>query len=215
MKKNYGSLLLRNLTGFGLVVALILTSSMVSLASGGALSGEITVSGQRVDGVSPAVSLNGENVLSGRTFFNSAVISTPETSSATINLGKLGRISMSPNTSLSLTLADNSISGDLTSGSVQVFNAEGVAVSIRGNEDSVTNDASQAGEVSVDVTSGSTVATSTESAVYVNGEPAAAQMSKKKKRRWIIFGVIAGVVATALIIYAVTRDDDDVTSPRR
>ena len=215
MKKNYGSLLLRNLTGFGLVVALILTSSMVSLASGGALSGEITVSGQRVDGSAPAVSLNGENVLSGRTFFNSAVISTPETSSATINLGKLGRVSMSPNTSLSLTLADNSISGDLTSGSVQVFNAEGVAVNIRGNEDIVTNDASKAGDLSVDLTSGSTVATSTESAVYVNGEPAAAQMSKRK-RGWIIFGVVAGVVATAIIIYAVTRDDDDdVTSPRR
>ena len=74
--------------------------------------------------------------------------------------------------------------------------------------------AALAGEVSVDVTSGSTVATSAESTVYVNGEPAAAQMSKRK-RGWIIFGIVAGAVATAIIIYAVTRDDDDVTSPRR
>lgn len=213
MKKNYGSLLLRNLTGFGLMVTLILTSSMVSLAgTGKTLSGEITVSGPRVDGAAPVVSLNGENVVSGRTFFNSAVIATPENSSAVVNLGKLGRVSLAPNTNLNLTLAENSISGDVSSGQIQVFNAEGVAVSIRSNEDTITTDGSTASDLSVDMTSGSAVANSTEGTVLVNGTPAATTYASKKGL--IIFAVVAGAVFTAIVIYLVSRDEE-IVSPAR
>jgi hypothetical protein len=213
MKTNYGSLLLRSLMSSSLIMAIVLTSSMVSLAgTAGALSGEITVSGQRVDGNAPTVSLNGENVVTGRTFFDSAVIATPADTAATVNLGKLGRIELSANSNLSLALAENSISGDLASGSIRVFNAEGVAVNIRTGQDTITNDASIAGDVSIDVTSGSAAVSGTEGAVYVNGEPTT-QMSKAQKR-WVLFGIIGGAVATAVIIYAVTRDEE-VTSPVR
>ena len=214
MKKNYRSLWLRSVTGLSLVITLLISSSMVVLAApGNSLAGEIIVSGQNVNGMEPSVALNGENAITGRTFFSSATIETPENSSAIINLGKLGRVSLSPNSTLSLALTENGISGELSSGQVQVFNSQGVAVIIRTHDNVVTNDANQAGDVTVDVTSGSTVATSETGEAFLNGEPAAAKMSKKKKG-WIIFGVIAAGVATALIIYGVTRDDD-VVSPRR
>ena len=214
MKKNYRSLWLRSLTGLSLVITLFISSSMVVLAApGNSLAGEIIVSGQNVNGMEPSVSLNGENAITGRTFFSSAKIETPENISVTINLGKLGRVSLSPDSSLNLVLTENGISGELNSGKMQLFNSPGVSVNIRTNNDLVTNDASQAGDVTVDATSGSTVATSEIGEAFVNGEPAAAKMSKRKQG-WIIFGVIAAGVATALIIYGVTRNDT-VVSPRR
>jgi len=213
MVKNLRSLWLRNLVGLGLLVSLFVSSSMVALANGNALSGEITVSGNSVDGMQPSVSLNGEKALSGRTFFTSGTISTPEGSSATIDLGKLGRVSMSPNSSLSLNLSDNKISGDLAAGQIRVLNNEGVAVNIRTNDNAVTND-SQAGNFTVDVTSGSTSAESEAGNVSMaKGEPAAAKMTKKQG--WITFGVIAAIVGGALIIYYGFIRDDKVVSPAR
>ena len=214
MVKNLKSLRLRNLVGLGLLVSLFVSSSMIALAApGSAVSGEITVSGNSVDGMQPSVSLNGEKALSGRTFFTSGTISTPEGSSATIDLGKLGRISMSPNSSLSLNLSDNNISGDLAAGHIRVLNNEGVAVNIRTNDNVVSGDA-QAGNFTVDVTSGSTA---TESEVgnvsMANGQPAAAKMTKREG--WITFGVIAAIVGGALIIYYGFIREDAVVSPAR
>ena len=214
MKNIYRSLWTRNLIGLSLVITMLISSSMVVLAApGNALTGEIFVTGQNVNGVKPSVLLDGENAITGRTFFSSATISTPENSSAIINLGKLGRVSLSPNSNLILNLSENTIAGDLLAGQIQVFNSEGVSVNIKTNDDMITNDADQAGDVSVDVTSGTTVASNEAGEVFVNGVPAAAKMSKKKTG-WIIFGVIAAGVATGLIIYYATRDDD-VVSPRR
>ena len=214
MVKNLKSLWLRNLVGLGLLVSLFVSSSMIALAAtGNAISGEITVSGNSVDGLQPSVSLNGEKALSGRTFFTSGTISTPEGSSATINLGKLGRISMSPNSSLSLNLSDNNISGDLAAGQIRVLNNEGVAVNIRTNDNVVTGDA-QAGNFTVDVTSGSTSAESEVGNVSMaNGQPAAAKMTKKQG--YITAGVIAAIVGGALIIYYGFIRDDEVVSPAR
>jgi len=215
MNKNYKSLWLRSLTGLSLVITLLVSSSMVVLATpGNALSGEIIVSGHSASGEKASVMLNGEKAISGRTFFSSATISTPENSSAIINLGKLGRVSLSPNSNLSLNLSDNAISGDLTSGQVQVFNSEGVSVNIKTKDDVITNDSVKAGDVTVDVTSGTTSASNEVGDVYVNGEPAAAAKMSKRKIGWIWFGVIAAGVATGLIIYYATRDDE-IVSPRR
>lgn len=158
--------------------------------------------------------LNGENAISGRTFFSSATISTPESSSAIINLGKLGRVSMSPNSNLVLNLTETSISGDLSLGQVHVFNSEGVSVNIKTRDDVITNGANKAGDLTVDVTSGNASVTNEVGDVYVNGEPAAAAKMTKRKKGWIIFGVIAAGLATGIVIYYATRDDD-VVSPSR
>lgn len=128
---NIYSRLFRNLLVASLNFTLLVTTSMVALAApGNELSGEIIVSGAMVDGANPSVTLNGENAVSGRTFFSGAVIETPANSTATLNLGKLGQIHVSPNSTLSLTLTENNIGGKLTAGNIQVFNNDGVAINI-------------------------------------------------------------------------------------
>lgn len=125
------SRLFRNLLVATLNFTLLATTSMFALAApGNQLSGEIIISGAMVDGSKPSVTVNGENAVSGRTFFSGSVIETPANSTATLNLGKLGQIFVSPNSTLSLTLTENNIGGKLTSGNIQVFNNDGVAISI-------------------------------------------------------------------------------------
>lgn len=200
MVKNLRSLWLRNVVGLGLLVSLFVSSSMVALAAPGkALSGEITVSGISADGSMPSVSLNGEKALSGRTFFSSGTISTPEGISATLDLGKLGRVSMSPNSSLSLNLSENNISGDLATGQIQVLNNEGISVTIRTRDNVVTNDA-QVGNFSVDVTSGLTSAKATSGNVMMtNGQ--SAQQDDDDDNYWIPVLIIGAVVGGAFLIY--------------
>ena len=129
MKKFNAVNLRSRLAAFCLVLSIFATSSMFVLAAGN-VAGEIIVPGDKA-----TVTLNGEKVFSGRTFFSSGVIATSD-SSAVINLGKLGRISMSPNSILSLNFTENSISGEVTAGEVKVLNSEGVTVDVKGlNED--------------------------------------------------------------------------------
>ena len=105
-----------------LLVALIATCSMVTLAIDGKTSGEIVVTGNST-AETAAVTVNGEPVKTGRTIFSSSTISTSEGSGAIINLGKAGRIELAPNTIFALSFDDASISGSLTAGSVTVLNA--------------------------------------------------------------------------------------------
>lgn len=196
------------------MVSLIVGSSTFMLAaSSNGLSGEIIVNSSNADGGQPSVTLNGERAISGRSFISTGTIATGADSSATVNLGKLGMVSLSPNTTLTLSLADRSITGDLTSGNVRVANSEGVAVKINTLDNVVTSDSASTGNFTVDVTSGVTVAESAEGNVTMaNGQPAA-QMSKRR-RNVIIVVVIGALIATGLIIYAL-NNDDDVASPVR
>jgi hypothetical protein len=118
-----------------LCVAILVTYSMVALAAPGKAAGELTVSGKNVNGESPFVLVNGETARSGRSVFSGSTITTPETSSAVMNLGKIGKIELAPATSLTLTFDEKGIFGDLTSGKVTVLGAsENVAIkTINGN----------------------------------------------------------------------------------
>lgn len=106
-----------------LCVAILATYSMVALAAPGKTAGELTVSGKHVNGESPFVLVNGETARSGRSVFSGSTITTPETASAVMNLGKFGRIELAPATSLTLTFDEKGIFGDLTSGKVTVLGA--------------------------------------------------------------------------------------------
>jgi len=173
------------------------------------LAGEIVFSGGDATGVESAVTLDGQPVMTGRTFFGSGVISSPETTSVTVNLGKLGRLTLSPKSVLSLTLAENSIGGELTAGHMQVFNKAGVAVSIKTSDNVVTNNADQSGDFSIDVRSGSTVSTFEKGEIFLeSGTPVAAAdlTDNQKKALWIIIPIVAAVVIIAIVA---SRDDDD------
>jgi hypothetical protein len=106
-----------------LVVATIATYSMVALAGSERVAGELSVSGKIINGETPFVKVNGEAAQSGRSIFSSSTIATPENASATVNIGKVGKIELAPNTTLALSFDENGISGDLLAGRVTVLNS--------------------------------------------------------------------------------------------
>ncbi|MBS1796830.1 MAG: hypothetical protein JSS81_23590 [Acidobacteria bacterium] len=220
--KDSNSARLRYFTSLGLLLAILISSSAIVLAAAEktAPTGEIIVSGN--NGAQPSVTLNGERVLSGQTFFSSGTVSTSETGSATINLRRLGQISLAPNSVLSLNFTDNDISGTLSSGQIRVMTREGVSVNIKTLDGLVNNDAKQAGVYTVDVQSGKTEAFSEQGAVYLNAggtnipQPSGApQNSNKKYNIWIPVGILAGLITIAAIVTLTNDDDDTVASPVR
>ncbi len=113
-----------------LVVATLATYSMVALAGSERIAGELSVSGKIINGETPFVKVNGEAAQSGRSIFSSSTIATPENASATVNVGKVGKIELAPNTTLALSFDENGINGDLLAGRVTVLNSSGI-VSIK------------------------------------------------------------------------------------
>ncbi len=188
MKKNISANRLRSLLAFCLMLTVMVGSSSIALAKGGnSLAGEIVVTGNTANGETPFVLLNGERALNGRTFFSSGEITTNDTA-ATIKLDKLGYIKLSPNSVLSLNLSENNISGTLTTGNVQVFNNDGVAVNIAKVENGKSTAIPSARQNDDDDDDGGA---------------------------WIPIAIFAGVVGTAVILVLANRDDDNNTSPIR
>ncbi|MDQ3129688.1 MAG: hypothetical protein M3Q99_02860 [Acidobacteriota bacterium] len=137
-----------------LVFAVIAAYSTVALAGSGKIAGELLVSGTNVNGEMPFVIVNGEAAKSGRSVFSTSTIATPENAIAVINVGKIGKIQLSPNTNLVLSFTEKGITGDLLSGKLTVLNAsENVNVTIAGGETLQLNSgesASAAGKVQDD-----------------------------------------------------------------
>lgn len=100
-----------------LIVALYVTYSMVALASTDKIAGELIVSGKST----ATVTVNGEVAQTGRSIFSASTITTPENTTATINLGKIGKLELAPNSNLTLNFDQNSITGNLNSGTVTVI----------------------------------------------------------------------------------------------
>jgi hypothetical protein len=198
-----------------LTVAIFATSSMMVLATPGKNSsmGELFVAGQYTDGDAPFVTLNGERAYSGRTVYSSSTIVTSETSNATINLGKLGSVTLPANSNLTLNFSENTISGILTAGQVKVANAPGVKVEIQTLDSVVSND-SQKSIFDVNIQSGKTLANAENGSVYLNNGTETIPVSGpqtssgKNNKYWVPIIIFAGVVA-ATSIYVLTNDDDE------
>lgn len=170
--------------------AVLTVSSMVALAGPVKPVGELVVSGG--DG---QATVNGEPVRSGRTVFASSTITTPEGSTAILNMGKAGKMELAPGTTYTIA-ADGTLSGgSLSTGSVTVLNGENIKVKTMTGEE-------------VNVNSG-------EAANANSSAAAAAQNRKYGGLYWWGWALIAGGVATGIIIYAATRDDDRQASPVR
>ena len=200
MKNN----LLRNVTSFFAMIVLLTATSAVSLAMPGknTYMGEIKVSGNS-DGNGAYVLLNGEKAYNGRTFISTGDIVTEKTS-ATVNLNELGSVNLAPDSNLSLNVSEGKITGTLTKGKIQVFSKTGVQVAVQTPEKLVTNNNS--GSLTVDVTSGKTVATPQDDDDDDDDDVSAVPL----------FLVFAGVVAAVATFVYLDRDDDDglnVVSP--
>lgn len=179
---------LRGCITFCLMLTVFVSSSMFALAKSEnkSIAGEIIISGRNFNDSESSVTLNGETVFSGRTFFSSGVIATNKTA-ATVRLGKLGYLNLTPNSILSLNFSEDNISGLLSAGEVEVFNTEGVKVNIEKSEN----------------------------ASVVNGNGQTTTTSSQNK--YVVPLLIAAGVVTTIVIVALAsgNDDDDVISPLR
>lgn len=177
----------------GVLIAFIVSGSLVTLAASSKPVGEILVTGAKVDGAS--VTVNGEPADSGRTIFSSSTISTPEGTSAVINLGKAGKLQLAPGSTFVIDVDGNAVKGDLTAGSLTVLSSTN-AVGVK----TLTGDV-------VTLASGETASATSGSS------------SKKAKQGpggldwWVWAAIIGGAAAVAVII--ATRDDNNNTSPTR
>jgi hypothetical protein len=124
-------------------VAVWCVYSMVAFASPKDVTGEISVTGQ--------VTINGQNAVSNSSVVSGSTITTGANSTATISLGKVGRVEVSPDSSIMLKFSDNSITGILSAGDVRVSNSIGIAATITTKDAAVIADAGQANNFEVGV----------------------------------------------------------------
>jgi len=196
---------IRNFVATGLAIAVFTTSSMVALATPDRqLMGELTVTG------ASTVSVNGERAATGRSISSSSVVATSADSSAVINLGKIGRIELAPNSSLSLNFDEKTISGSINDGSVKVSSAPGVEVKLTTKAGEITNEASQLNVFSVDTT-GKIV---TESGQQTGGQQTGGQTTDDDitdSEAFIPVAILLGVVAVTVVYLATTEDDQQLT----
>lgn len=170
-------------------VAVLSVYSMVVLAAPGAkASGELSVTGQ--------VTVNGQKVISGGTVFSDSTISTAAQSSASVNISKVGRVELSPNSNLRLSFAENSITAMLETGSAQVSTLTGTTVNLTTKDGTVVVDGTQATTFTVSASRGRThVATLSGVAQFKAGGA--------------VKQIAAGESATAGTPNPQTDDDDD------
>lgn len=134
------NLWIRKAVSMCLVIATIVTYSMVTLANSEKIAGEILVTGRSNAGETSFVKVNGEVAQSGRSIFSSSTVATPENAGAIISLGKIGKIELAPNTTLALSFSEKGISGDLTAGRLTVLSAsDKVVINTVGGESLTLN----------------------------------------------------------------------------
>ena len=221
MKRKNDRSVISNLVVFVLSISLLTSQSLFVLANNerNVSAGAITVTGAGTAGAKPFVLVNGEPAFSGRTFFSNGTISTTETSSASIDFGKVGRITLEPNSTLTLMVSETQMSGTLTTGGIKVANGDGVSVKINTPDDAIANDA-LASRFAVNVASGvSSVAAETGTVTYNNGKSVAARQDDDDDddddgNIWIPIVVIGGAVG-AVILFTAFDDDDEIVSPLR
>lgn len=123
-------------------VAVWCVTSMVALAAPGDITGEITVSGN--------VTVNGQSAVSNSTVLSGATVTTAARSSAVVSLGKLGRVEVSEDSSLTLKFAEGSLIAMVSQGKIRVSNSAGVATTVTTKNATIIGDAGQANSFAVE-----------------------------------------------------------------
>jgi hypothetical protein len=131
--------------------AILIVYSTFSSAAPGARSARLSVGG--------LVTVDGQQVITGGTFFSESTIVTASESSATLSLGRLGRIDLQANTSLALNLTENGINGSLSAGRGRVLTPAGVTVNLTTKDGVVIVDGNEATSITVDASHENTVVT--------------------------------------------------------
>lgn len=137
-KKSY-----RRLITLGTLVSVWTVYSMVALAAPYGSTADISVTG--------TVTVNGQAAVSNSTIVSGSSIVTGADSSATISLGKIGRVELMSDSNLTLQFSESSIAGVINSGKVRVTNGAGVATSITSKDAVAIADAGQSDTFVVEV----------------------------------------------------------------
>lgn len=169
-------------------VAVLSVYSMVALAGAKVASGELLISGQ--------VTVNGQKVISGGTLFSGSTIVTAENSSAIVNLSKMGRVELSPNSSLILNFTEDGVTGMLDKGVANISTIAGVSVNIATKDGTVVVDGSQATSFTVTTSRGNTIVSTASGLAELRSGAASQQIA-------------AGESGTAGTPNPQTDDDDD------
>lgn len=109
---------------------------------------------QRVAGdlwLTGSVTLNGTSVSSGITVLNNSQVKTGRSSSATVNLGKLGRIKLEPESELVLQFNNSLIGGNQLAGLTAISANKGIKTRVSTPHVLVEGDGADVGLVSIDV----------------------------------------------------------------
>jgi len=168
------------------MVAVFATYSMITLAATNRIAGELTVTGNGINGEAPSVTVNGESARSGRSIFTSSVIATPANAGAVINLGKSGIIELAPNSNFTVSFDDKSVSGDLSAGKLTVLGTSS--------------------SINVKTTTGQLVKLSTGGTVTAAGKQDDDD-DHAGGTAWWIWAVIFGGAAAGILIAAVNADN--------
>lgn len=133
--------LLRKFIAVWVTAAILSVTSVLTAATPVVRSGGLSITGQ--------VTVDGQSVISGGTFFSDSTIATSANSSATLNLGKLGRVELPANSSLTLSFTENSIVGSLHSGRGFLSTPAGVFVNIATKDSLVAVDGSEPTSINI------------------------------------------------------------------
>lgn len=143
----------------GSFYSLVTTSALAQTAAKAA--GELSVTGN--------ATINGAPAISGATVFTESKVKTAN-GSATINLGKLGRVQLGPESEMILSFSEGKVGGNLSAGRAVVTTPAGVAIAVATAEGVATADGKNASTLTVDVTCGNTrVAASRSEAKVTSG----------------------------------------------
>lgn len=113
-------------------------------------AGELSIRGQ--------VMLNGVSAISGATVFSDGTIKTGRDSSATVNLGKMGRVELAPESEMVVSFAEGNVGGLLRAGRATLNTPAGVSVSVNTADGTAVAEGKDASVLIVDVTCGTRVA---------------------------------------------------------
>ncbi|MGH9834045.1 MAG: hypothetical protein ACREBD_02930 [Blastocatellia bacterium] len=130
-----------------------------ALAQAAKAAGELSVTG--------SVMINGTQAISGATVFSDSKVKTSRSSGATINLGKLGRVQLGPESEMALRFSEGNIGGNLMAGRAVVSAPAGISINVATIEGVATADGKQAATLTIDVTCGNTRVAASRSAAKV------------------------------------------------
>jgi hypothetical protein len=124
----------RKSIAFCLAVACLSLYSMAALATSGT-AGRLSVFGR--------VTVNGQGAECGTTVLSDSTINTRADSAATVSLGSLGVVELSPNSTLRLSFGESTVTGVLEAGEVKISTPAGISTNITTKDGAIVTESSR------------------------------------------------------------------------